>query len=317
MSQSGTGLPNFVLVGAAKAGTTSLYHYLRQHPEVYLPDSHKESRFFASELLKDVLHYKQTSVFTFEDFKALYRGAEAYKAIGDFGNAYLLYPDHVIPKIKQHLGDIKIVMVLRDPVERAFSAYQFACRNQYEAKSFKYGIEHEEERVPKYGFPPDIYHYKQASLYSEKVKKYLSNFSDVKVLLFEDLKDRPEQTLKDLFGFLGVKKDVPIHYEVVYNQGGWVPANAGLLNALFNNKALANKVKPYLAKVPFAYRLVENAVLALKKLRDKLVIKRPMTLKPEVENELRGYFTNDIGRLESLIDRDLSTWKINRDQRVI
>jgi hypothetical protein len=89
MSQSGTGLPNFVLVGAAKAGTTSLYHYLRQHPEVYLPDSHKESRFFASELLKDVLHYKQTSVFTFEDFKALYRGAEAYKAIGDFGNAYL------------------------------------------------------------------------------------------------------------------------------------------------------------------------------------------------------------------------------------
>jgi Sulfotransferase domain. len=264
MSQSGTELPNFVLVGAAKAGTTSLYHYLRQHPEVYLPDSYKESRFFASELLKDVLHYKQTSIFTFEDFKALYRGAEGYGAIGDFGNTYLLYPDHVIPKIKQYLGDVKIVMVLRDPVERAFSAYQFACRNQYEAKNFEYGIKHEAGRVPKYGFPPDIYHYKESSLYYEKVKKYLAAFSNVRVILFEDLRDKPQTTLEDLFGFLGVQKDVAINHEVVYNQGGWIPANAGLLNALFNNKTLANKVKPYLARMPFAYRLVENAVLALK-----------------------------------------------------
>lgn len=316
MVEEGVAMPNFVLVGAAKAGTTSLYHYLRQHPEVYLPDSYKESRFFASELLTDVLHYKQTSIFTFEDFRALYRGADAYKAIGDFGNAYLLYPDHVIPKLKQYLGDVKIVMVLRDPVERAFSAYQFACRNQYEAKSFEYGIKHEESRVPKYGFPPDIYYYKQASLYYENVKKYLSAFSNVKVVLFEDLRERPEDTLRDLFGFLGVQENAAIDYEVIYNQGGWIPANAGLLNALFNNKTLANKIKPYLAKVPLAYRFVENAVLALKKLRNKLVVKRPVTLKPDVETELRRYFAEDTERLESLINRDLNTWRSNRDKRV-
>lgn len=309
MSQSGTGLPNFVLVGAAKAGTTSLYHYLRQHPEVYLPDSHKESRFFASELLKDVLHYKQTSIFTFEDFKALYRGAEAYKAIGDFGNAYLLYPDHVIPKIKQHLGDVKIVMVLRDPVERAFSAYQFACRYQHESASFEQALAQEEERVPKAKHPPDIFYYKRYGLYYDKVKAFLEAFDQVHIILNEDLRNDPEGVMKKLFQFLDIDPNCQVQPSTTYNEGGWVPANLKLYNALFTGKRVAGIAKPVLRYIPPLYWLGEQSLKKLEKLRDSLMVKKTITLNTDTEAFLRRYFQTDIQHLEELIERDLSCWR--------
>jgi hypothetical protein len=309
MVEGGVALPNFVLVGAAKAGTTSLYHYLRQHPEVYLPDSYKESRFFASELLTDVLHYKQTSVFTFEDFRALYRGADAYKAIGDFGNAYLLYPDHVIPKLKQYLGDVKIVMVLRDPVERAFSAYQFACRYQHESASFEKALANEEKRVPAYHHPPDIFYYKGYSLYCNKVKTFLEAFSQVHVILAEDLKNQPLDTLANLFRFLKVEDYQPININTQYNEGGWVPANLKVLNALFTGKRAANIAKPVLQHIPPLYWLGEQTLKSLEKLRDRLVVKKNISLKPDTEAFLRQFFESDIQCLEQVLKRDLSHWK--------
>lgn len=308
MGKKGIALPNFVLVGAAKAGTTSLYHYLKQHPEVYLPDTYKESRFFVSELLTDVLHYKQTSIFSYDAFQQLYEGAEGYKAIGDFGNAYLLYPEHAIPKIQHYLGDVKIVMVLRDPVERAFSAYQFACRYQHESASFEKALANEEHRVANEKHPPDIFYYKRYGLYCDKVKQYLNTFSQVHVILNDELKDNPKQALNDLFKFLGVNQNENIQTTAVYNEGGWIPANLKLYNAIFTGKRAANFVKPFLQYVPPLYWLGEKSLNKLEQLRNRLMVKKKITLNKETEQFLRNYFESDIKCLERLIKRDLSNW---------
>lgn len=307
--------PNFIVVGAAKAGTTSLYNYLKQHPEVFLPPDYKESRFFAHEKITNTLHYKNSSIFSFEAFQQQYENVANEQAIGDFGNVYLQFPDVSIPKIKQYLGEeVKIIVILRDPVERAFSAYKFACRNQYESVSFQYAIEHEYNRVNQYNFPPDIFHYLDHSLYFEKIKAYLEAFKDVKVLFFDDLKIDSKSTINELLNFLDVSTNHEINAGTIYNEGSGVPANIKLFNALFNGKQVANSVKPYLEKVPPLFYLGQKSLQFLEYSRNKLMVNKEIHLDPELENELRQYFKNDIENLEELLNKDLSHWKEKKNK---
>lgn len=309
-NQLNNSLPNFVVIGAAKAGTTSLYQYLNEHPEIFLPSGYKESRFFASEMIQNTLHYKNTSIFTYSKFKELYEGAKDEKAIGDFGNIYLQFPELAIHNIKAYLGrETKIVAILRDPTERAFSAYKFACRNQHEAVSFKYALENEYDRVEQYGFPPDIFHYKDHGLYHNKIKPFIDQFDNVKILFFDDLQNKTHDTMKDLMEFLGVSKDENINLDEVYNEGSWVPANVKLFNSLFTGKSTANKLKPYLEKVPPLFYIGQKTLESIEFLRDKLIIKKEISLDPTLEKELRSFFQSDIENLESLLDVDLSRWK--------
>ena len=125
--------PNFIIVGVARCGTTSLFHYLEQHPEIGMAKV-KEPKYFSSlDLTLPQNGIGDSTVFSklIKDeasYDNLFEGLEGYKAVGEASSDYFYYHKTVIPRIKKKLGDIKIIVCLRDPVERAFSAYNNLIR---------------------------------------------------------------------------------------------------------------------------------------------------------------------------------------------
>ena len=131
-------LPNFLIVGAAKSGTSSLHNYLNQHPDIFLPTYNihgvkvKEPRFLISKLVKDRLH---EGIWTLEEYQSLFFNCVDYSAVGESTVLYLYYYEEAIKNIKKYLGNnIKIIIMLRNPIERAYSAYNFLVRRGIKEK---------------------------------------------------------------------------------------------------------------------------------------------------------------------------------------
>jgi len=212
-------LPNFLIVGAAKAGTTSLHEYLAQHPEVHVSKM-KEPQYFVHGLspkwaVRDVLRYS-----------GLFEGADGSKAIGESSTAYL--PCEASPGlIHRTLGDVKIIIMLRNPSLRAFSMYGWMVREGFEtAGTFREALELEEERVRSVEFRercpeylPDYLYYR-TGLYYDQVKRYLDEFpaGQVRMFLFEDFVKAPLEICRQVFRFLGVDSSFEPEIEV-HNKG--------------------------------------------------------------------------------------------------
>ena len=129
-------MPNFLIVGAAKCGTSSLHNYLNQHPDIFMPSYNargmkvKEPRFLVKEIIKNRVH---NGVWDFEEYKSLFSDVKHEKLIGESTVLYLYYYETAIKNIKHYLGnDIKIIIMLRKPVDRAFSAYLHVSRGKKE-----------------------------------------------------------------------------------------------------------------------------------------------------------------------------------------
>ena len=168
-------LPNFILVGAIKSGTTSLYHYLNEHPQIYMPRI-KEPRFFTSSALlkkekfnnKFLKRFAPAPINNLDDYKSLYSNVKNEIAVGEASPQYLFTYETTIPLIKKYLGDIKIILILRNPVDRAYSAYKHTRRNDpnapylHEKLSFIDALKDEHTRFKKGNYPM-IFYYKSMS----------------------------------------------------------------------------------------------------------------------------------------------------------
>ena len=188
-------LPNFLIVGAQKSGTTSLHIYLKEHPEVFMPEKLKEPKFFVSPIFKKItsnqpLYTKvmNHSIFKWKDYLKLFEKIQKEKAIGESTTAYLYYYKVAIELIKEYLGDIKIIISLRNPIDRAFSAYLHLRRENFENISFEEALKKENTRKGLNWIP--LYYFTSIGFYYHQVKAYLDNFDRVKIVLFDDLKKR-------------------------------------------------------------------------------------------------------------------------------
>ncbi|HDL01569.1 MAG TPA: sulfotransferase, partial [candidate division Zixibacteria bacterium] len=133
--KSRSNLPNFLIAGASKSGTTSLHSYLKQHPMIFMPV--KESRFFVSEIFENLSpkdpryeHIIKYTIFNYYDYVKLFENVNNEHAIGEAGTLYLYYYKIAISKIKKYLGNNKIIIILRNPTDRAFSAYMHLLRDR-------------------------------------------------------------------------------------------------------------------------------------------------------------------------------------------
>ncbi|MBI1184019.1 hypothetical protein GC194_07100 [bacterium] len=306
-------LPNFVVAGAAKSGSTSLYEYIKGHPQIFLPEK-KESRFFASEKLVNTLGYNKTSVFQWADFVAQYsKATEQHKAIGDFGNLYMIFPELAIANIKKYLGSqVKVVFIIRNPVKRAYSAYQMARRNFYEDQSFEQGLALETQRLEEAYVPCDIIAYKKMGLYYAPIKQFMEHFK-VHVMVLEELNAHPRKELRKLFDFLELTEHYAINIEAAHNRGGTVPATK--VN-IFRFQKFLKKLKPYLGFIPGLSTLSEKTVKSLAGNLAQKTNTAAEPLSPELEARLKEEFRSNVQNLSELLQKDLgSLWnmKINAE----
>jgi hypothetical protein len=205
-------LPNFLVIGAAKSGTTSIYHYLKQHPQIYMCPAN-ETNFFA--LDRDTLeaHFRgpgdretveRHAIKDLEAYRSLFLDARGYSSVGESSPLYL-YSPIAAQKIYHSIPDVRLIAVLRHPVERAYSNYISYLQVGLEPiQDFIHALVAEEQRVLAGWGPWPFWHYRALGFYSVQLKRYydLFPFDQIQVHLYEDLKMDGAGTLKKIFAFL-------------------------------------------------------------------------------------------------------------------
>lgn len=300
-------LPNFIIIGAGKSGTTSIYHYLKQHPDIYVSPI-KETNFFAIDDFKASVSGPGPSeadrfpIRTLEQYGALFRYVTNETAIGEASVRYLGRP-RASGRIKETLPDVRLIAILRDPVERAHSSFFHQVRESAETRSFRQAIDDEIKGAVE-GSTTLTYaqrHYLRLGLYHRHLSSYFELFArrQIAVFLYEDLKEEPGKLLRDMFDFLEVDPSFKPDTSVRYNVSGR-PKNEILFN-LIKKRPLTTAVKRWLpgwVRDPIASRFEG--------------LRGAQLNKPPIDPTLRGLVIEecreDVLRLQDLIDRDLSHW---------
>lgn len=287
-------MPNFLIIGAMKAGTTSIYSYIKQHPQIYM--SHlKEPHFFSSNEYQK-RGFKPIS--SIEEYRALFNDVSCEKAIGEASTTYLANPK-AAERISYCIPEAKLIAIFRDPASRAYSHYLMS--NQP-----KLAKEHQNT------FFDDFFrtlqsnsHIFQSGLYFIHLKHYLSLFGSqqIKVFLYEDLKNNLDNLLLEIFQFLGVDDSfTPKRTESRYNLGG-IPSNKFVYDVLEISRQSFNKfISPFMPKV-----LVDQLYQAYAGVRTKN-LNAPPPLPLKIREQIIAMYREDILQLQDLIQRDLTLW---------
>lgn len=217
-------LPDFLIIGSQKCGTTSLYNYLASHPCIY-PTSKKEIGFFDRGSNNGITWYKSHFPSLFYKFYVKNISERKYFLTGEASTGYVLYP-HALRRISATLPNVKLILVLRNPVDRAYSHYQHTCRIGKENLPFEIAIQREEERVAsdwdnlrtesKF-FSANIYLYSYCYIgkYFEQVKELYKLFSKENILILrsEELFEIPKDVLNQTYRFLNIPNYDIRHYK--------------------------------------------------------------------------------------------------------
>lgn len=292
--------PDFLIVGAAKSGTTSLYNYLSKHPKIHIPDV-KECRFF-SQLQKNFVglgaeFFVNEGITDEETYFSLF---DENKVCGDISNDYLYYHKQSIRNIKKYLAsDIKIIIILRNPIDRAYSNYMHHVRDGWENKTFEEALLSENQRIrDNWSWS---YHYFNTGLYYNQVKSYLDNFKNVKILIYEDLKE--QKIIDEILQFLNLTSIDYTFSKEKQNISG-VPKSI-LVNKILNNKRLSIIISKLLKQLIDKKSRQQLLNFRLKLLNANL---KQIKMKASTRQNLSNKFSHDINKLSVLIDRDLSNW---------
>lgn len=290
--------PDFLIVGAAKSGTTSLAKYLNMHPDVFSP-SNKEPRFFVkntlinineSDPLKDYIINK--SVLQEKDYFDLYKHSiVGNKITYDASVQYLFHYKEAIPNILSYLGDVPIIIMLRSPSNRSISAINYLSK--WHNNSLKTEFKLEQERFDKnYN---SMWYYKRSGLYFDQVKAYFDNFSKVKIIFFDRFISDVQSQYNEVLSFLSLNT---YHLDELTK---------------FNSSAEPSFYLRMLRK----YGLVESFKKLMpieyweqfKDISFSYFTKKDSKIENSLDLELRNYFLDDIIKLEGYLNEDLSNWK--------
>ncbi len=296
-------LPNFLIVGAAKCGTSSLHNYLNQHPDIFMPTftpeglKVKEPRF----LIKDKVQKRlPKGIWNYQDYKSLFDDVTHQKAIGESTVLYLYYYREAIKNIKKYLGDnVKIIIMLRNPIDRAYSAYLFASRTSQENQNFKDALVNSRIRFNKDDTISPMILYKELGLYFDMVKSYMRSFSNVHVVIYDDFIKQTNIEVQRVFDFLNVN-NYQINTNKIINAGGKKWDSGIMKNLLMGDNFLKNGIK---------ILFPQNLRTFFKQELTKLFTSKAKNMSNSIKKELLQYYKKDIQSLEKLINKDLSKWQ--------
>lgn len=295
---------DFIGIGAAKCGTTWVAQCLEEHPDILFSSeiNRKELSFFNSntnwqkEPGRDLSTWDKGIEWYFKQFPKQEEG----KIRGEFTVSYLI--DELARKrIKEILPNIKLIVVLRDPVDMVQSLYYFGAASALAEKRGTIEDEIQEGHITKFGF------------YYKYLKPYYDDFGEknIHVTLYDEIKSDPKKAIQDIYKFLNVKADfVPPSLEVKINEA-FKPRFEFLRAIVRDTIKLLNKTNKKL----YFYVLDNALLLKLYTILNKKPYKYPK-MSNEIRESLRNYYLEDILLLENLIKKDLSNWKVNKDVSV-
>ncbi|MBP8822290.1 MAG: hypothetical protein KBH07_01445 [Flavobacteriales bacterium] len=294
-------LPDILLVGAAKSGTTSIAHQFTRHPGIFLPMAKKEPHFFSFNAQQPPYRdaaFVKTLVWRPQDYAALYAPAPPQALIADCSTSYLYRHGTAIPHLQgtygEKAGQLALSAILRDPVERAYSHWLYLVRNGHEDLPFEQAVDPavvERRKWDRWGFD-----YLGYGLYAEAVERFQAAFPNFKVYLLEDLKDL-QATFDDICKRAGA---ATCAVEQVQSNPGGVPKNRGLVRTIRRNPLVRSLSHLLPAGLRNKARAQRDRVL-------KKALDRPAM--PQVAREmLNAYYKADVDRLSRAIGRDLGHW---------
>lgn len=306
MTNDVTKIPDFLIVGAAKSGTSSLHSYLSKHPDIYMPEKRKELYFWhvATNTNRSIIdHAGEGNIPTqLGEYLEYFKDAREEQITGEACPSYLYFHDHVLQNLKRHhtnWEDVKIIVILREPVSRIISQYRFVCKKQLDPEilSFSDSLKAEADRVERNELLPDLF-YTEVSRYVGQVEFYRKNFNNVHVCLYDDLKEKPRELLENLCAFLGVDSSRLPEF------------NFDVVNASNDAKKL---------KYPSIVNQARSAGSTLlgwlpDKVKSSLrehfegMLSEPVIVPDDEVHRLNEMFKEEVERLETTLSRDLSSW---------
>ncbi|WP_417258664.1 sulfotransferase domain-containing protein [Celeribacter sp.] len=281
---------DFFIVGAAKSGTTSVFRHLKAHPEIFLPRD-KEPHFFGDQRPK----IKYGLYPDFESYMSLFRNAKDGQIWGEGSTAYL-YSETAPQEVFRHNPKAKILILLRDPRDRAYSLYWHHRRDFHEKVSFEDALALEDERIAQKA--PFGFHYLKSGLYYDSVRRWLETFGkdQVRIYTMEDLKQDSSSVMHDICAFLGVK-EIEISTEKIHNRSG--EHRSRLISYVFARNNRFRRV---------AKRILPHRVARVREIIVQRNLVQPEEMAESTRDRLTALFRPDIERLQKLINRDLSGW---------
>ena len=292
--------PNAIVIGAPRSGTTSLYNYLKQHPQVYMSPL-KETRFFAYEGTSvnyrgptDPQTINRDTVTELDDFLRLFEGRSDEPVTGEASPIYL-YRSQAPKRIHHYIPDAKLIAIFRNPIDRAYSDFLNMVRLGREPLyDFAEALRAEEQRIEQ-GWGP-FYHYRSKGFYFEQVKRYTKLFDreQMKFYLYEDLNRDTDGLMKNIAQFLEIDDTHSLDTTTKHNKSG-VPKSKFIHDLITNRYVSLLFPGNTLGKVR---RRLKNINLSHEKPQ----------LSPSVRNRLATAYREDILRLQDLIQRDLTSW---------
>lgn len=294
-------MPNFIVIGAAKSGTTALHRYLKQHPEIFMSQQ-KELRFFPfEEHLPDFCGPgdktdKDTIIKKIEDYRACFVQGAEYPARGEASPLYLYY-SRSAERIRHHIPDAKLIAILRHPADRAYSQFLMKKRDGREPLCFSDALAAEEKRTSN-GWSHH-WHYLKRGFYAAQLKPYFELFKreQLKIYLHEDYLADNVSFIQDIFRFLNVDDTFVPDMSVRHNVSK-LPRSRALQVFLTEPRLTKNLLKP-LIPARWARRIGDH-------LRERNLTKPPLPQK--IRRQLIEIYREDILKLQDMLQRDLSHW---------
>lgn len=294
--------PDFFIVGAPKCGTTSLHHYLRQHPGIFMP-AVKELNYFGSD--RELRHTPKMSR---DEYLSLFAGAKAGVRIGEASVSYLR-SNVAAGEIVAFAPGAKAIVMLRDPVEMMHALHaELVFLGVEDLKDFGAAMAAEADRregrrIPAALNNPRAALYREAATFSEQLQRYFDALGRdrVHVIIFDDFRADTAAAVRETFRFLGVDDEFQPTLEVV--NPAKVPRLRAVQRMLSSPPSWLRRAARSVVPRPTRKRIYRQ----VSRLNARAQARAPMD--PELRASLVGEFAPEIGRLETMLSRDLAAWK--------
>lgn len=292
-------LPNFLIVGTAKAATTTIHEYLKQHPDIFMTHWKEPSffKFMGKKNISFTTGRPVKFVTTLNDYKDLFTNGINKTIRGESSTPYLYFYNETIENIKKtvpNYKDVKILIVLRNPIDRAFSQYMMKVRDLVEEKSFFEAIKAEKTRM-KENAHFDFF-YVDRGLYFKQVKAYLNEFNNVKIVLYDDFRETPEQVLADITSFLGLNA---FNFKKIGSQNISGRPKLKFVSRILKESVILKDISRII--VPKKFRIEITSFIQRKTLEKEIIDQKS-------KKYLQNFYYENIKDLEKLLNKDLSKW---------